>query len=204
MTSKQYEELCRRFLGELFHLKLDQIRSREAVNPWRPDMPHYAHQIDLYWEVETEAVRYLHIADAKWREMPNYLDQCEVLLLHQVKTQVGAHKAMLLTNLGFAPGAVAAAADLGVALYIVRPTFARRQLDARELHLSRRKHQSHASVSPTQPPYEQLLILKSFPPDQEPAAAAESTAAELAPPGFVAIQVPSGDISLSPEWGGRD
>src|SRR6516165_2476022 len=131
MTSKQYEELCRYFLAELFQLKLDQIQSCEVVNPWRPGMPQYAHQIDLHWQVENETIRYLHIANAKWREAPTYVDLSEVLLLQQVKTKVGAHKAIMMTNLGFTDGAVAAALDEGIALYIVRSTF-----DTRPLHVS--------------------------------------------------------------------
>src|SRR5260370_29720835 len=102
MTSKQYEELCRYFVAGLFQIPINRVRSIDAANAGPTQLLSCAHQIDLYWEIETPAARYLHVANAKWAARPVELG--DVLLLQQVKTQVGAHKAILMTNLGFTPG----------------------------------------------------------------------------------------------------
>src|SRR5260370_42363647 len=80
MTSRQYEELCRFFLADLFQIGIHQVLSMEMMNPARPNFPSYRHQIDLYWDIETEAARYLHIANAKFRAPPLLIDQRDVLL----------------------------------------------------------------------------------------------------------------------------
>jgi hypothetical protein len=129
MTSKQYEELCRYFAAWLFQIPIDHVHSLDAPNPLRPELSPFAHQIDLCWDLETPAARYLHIANAKWRTPPHPVDQDAVLLLQQVKSQVDAHKAMLMTNFGYTDGAMLAAQDAGVALHLVKPAF-----DYRRLH----------------------------------------------------------------------
>jgi len=122
MNSKQYEELCRYFLANKLGVSLDDIKSVSIPNPNRPGLPKYKHQIDLYWETESNLVLYLHIANAKWRGN-NKVDQPELMLLQKVKEKVAAHKAMMLTNLGYTAGAVAAAKDEGIALHVVKPDF---------------------------------------------------------------------------------
>lgn len=82
----------------------------------------YAHAIELYWETGNEAARYLNIANAKWRGSDK-VDQPEVLLLAQVPSEVAAHKAFMLTTVGFTAGALAAAQHHGIALHVVRRTF---------------------------------------------------------------------------------
>ena len=120
MNSQQYEELCRYFLADKLGISIGQIESAHIPNPKRSDLPEYKHQIDLYWEIETELSDYLHIANAKWRSSDK-VDQPEVLLLQKVKEKVAAHKALMLTNQGYTTGAIAAAKDDGIALHIVKP-----------------------------------------------------------------------------------
>ncbi len=84
MNSQQYEELCRYFLADKIGINIDQIKSVHIPNPKRSDLPEYKHQIDLYWEIETELSAYLHIANAKWRSSAK-VDQPDVLLLQKVK-----------------------------------------------------------------------------------------------------------------------
>jgi hypothetical protein len=64
-----------------------------------------------------------HSVSAAENEFPINLDQPEVLLLQQVKEELDAHKAMMLTNVGFTGGAIAVAQNKGIALHIVRPDF---------------------------------------------------------------------------------
>ncbi len=45
------------------------------------------------------------------------------MLLQQVRTEVDAHKAVMLTTLGFTDGAIAVAEHHGIALHVVTPTF---------------------------------------------------------------------------------
>jgi len=122
MTSEQYEELCRRFVAEKTGKSVDEIKSVLIPNPRRPGLPEYRHQIDLYWESGDDIALYLNIANAKWRASEK-VQQGEVLLLQQVRQKVGAHKAFMLTNVGFTSGAMAAARDDGIALHTVVPTF---------------------------------------------------------------------------------
>jgi hypothetical protein len=127
MDSNQYEELCRHFIAEQTGLRAEDVKSIIIPNAKRPGLPAYQHQIDLYWETGDAIAAYLNIANAKWRGTEK-VEQGEVLLLQQVRQQVPAHKAFMLTNVGFTAGAVAAAKDHGIALHIVTPNF-----DASEL-----------------------------------------------------------------------
>jgi hypothetical protein len=122
MNSTQYEELCRYFVAEKSGIDVEKIRSVRVQNPTRPGMPQYKHQIDLYWETDTELSLYLNITNAKWRGS-DAVDQPEVLLLQKVKEKIAAHKAFMLTNTGFTSGAEAVAKDEGIALYVVLPNF---------------------------------------------------------------------------------
>lgn len=122
MDSDQYEELCRLFIAERTGLCVENVKSVSIPNPKRPGLPEYRHQIDLYWETGDDIALYLNIANAKWRGSAS-VEQGEVLLLQQVRQQVAAHKAFMITNVGFTAGAVAAAKDHGIALHRVAPTF---------------------------------------------------------------------------------
>lgn len=122
MDSDQYEELCRHFIAEQTGLPVEDVKSVSIPNPERPGLPVYRHQIDLYWETGDPIALYLNIANAKWRGSAS-VEQGEVLLLQQVRQQVAAHKAFLITNVGFTAGAIAAARDHGIALHLVAPNF---------------------------------------------------------------------------------
>lgn len=122
MQSEQYEELCRRFIAEQTGVAITAVQSVSVPNPTRPGLPEYRHQIDLYWETGNVVASYLNIANAKWRGTDR-VDQGDVLLLQQVRQQVAAHKAFMITNVGFTRGAVAAAKDHGIALHVVKPVF---------------------------------------------------------------------------------
>ncbi len=103
MRSEQYEELCRFFLSQKFGVPVDEIKSGSIPNARRLDQPEFQHQIDLHWETGTDLTLYFHIANAKWRSTDK-VDQPEVLLLKQVKQDVGAHKAVMITSTGFTAG----------------------------------------------------------------------------------------------------
>ncbi len=120
MESVQYEELCRYFIAESHHLPLERVQSARIPNPRRPNLPQYAHQIDLYWETGSELAVYFNIANTKWRATDR-VDQPDVLLLQHVRQEVGAHKAFMITNVGFTKGASAAAQHHGIALHVLRP-----------------------------------------------------------------------------------
>lgn len=131
MNSKQYEELCRFFLANELGMNVDEIRSVHIPNPQRPGLPEYQHQIDLYWEIDTELSLYLNIANAKWRGSAK-VDQPDVMLLQKVKEKVGAHKALMITNSAFTSGAVAAAKDDGIGLHLVQPDFDFARLETKD------------------------------------------------------------------------
>lgn len=124
MHSKQYEELCRYFLADKLDISIDHVKSVYIQNPTRPDLSEYKHQIDLYWECEDKLDLYINIANAKWRsDEKRKVKQGEVLLLQQVKQDVAAHKAMMITNIGFTSGAISVAENKGISLHIVTPNF---------------------------------------------------------------------------------
>jgi hypothetical protein len=139
MTSQQYEELCRFFISRELKIDISKVVSRTIANPRREPQPHvcdrqpYRHQIDLYWETTDGLARYVNIANAKWRARMKVCQQ-EVLLLQKVREKVGAHKAFMITNSGFSSQALQVAADEGIGLLIVRPTF-----DKQGLHPTRRR-----------------------------------------------------------------
>ena len=122
MQSEQYEELCRRFIAEKENLSLDDVKSMKISNPSRKGLPEYKHQIDLYWETDSDISKYINIANAKWRSNDK-IDQGDVLLLQQIKQKVAAHKAILITNIGFTSGAISAAKDEGIGLHVLEPSF---------------------------------------------------------------------------------
>jgi len=122
MKSKQYEELCRYFLAQKLNIPIDKVKSIYIQNPTRPDLLNYKHQIDFYWECEDELNLYLNIANSKWRSSTK-VKQGEVLLLQQVKQDISAHKAMMITNIDFTSGAISVAQNKGISLHIVRPNF---------------------------------------------------------------------------------
>ncbi len=122
MNSAQYEELCRRFIADQFDLPVSEVRSARIPNPQRPGMKEFAHQIDHYWETQSDVAKYVNIANAKWRSSRK-VEQGALMKLEAVRQKVGAHKAFIFTNVGFTDGALAAAEDAGIALHIVKPSF---------------------------------------------------------------------------------
>ena len=128
MTSIQYEELCRWFIADQLKIPLEQVRSVRIPNPEREHketlikLVPFQHQIDLYWETANAELRYVNIANAKWRSR-DPVHQHDVLLLQQVKLKVGAHKAILITNSSFTADAEQAAWDEGIGLLLLRPAF---------------------------------------------------------------------------------
>lgn len=161
MNSKQYEELCRYFLADKLRISIEEIQSICILNPRRPGLPEYKHQIDLYWETDNEVTLYLNIANAKWRSSEK-VDQPEVLLLQQVKLKVGAHKAVMLTNTGFTAGAKAAAQDEGIALHIVQPNFDYTVLPQKNANTIQARIQEIAANNATKPIYLHQMEYRAF------------------------------------------
>jgi len=160
MNSQQYEELCRYFLAEKLGINVDQIEYVRIPNPTRPGLPKYKHEIDLYWETESELIKYLHIANAKWRSN-NKVKKGEVELLQYIKQQVAAHKALMLTTQGFTAGAVAVAKHEGIALHIVKPNFDFSVLPLQDRNTIQAKLQEVAAQS-NQPVFQHEVIHKAF------------------------------------------
>jgi hypothetical protein len=138
MTSQQYEELCRYFVADQLKIPIEKVISRNIETPAREPIANhfrepYRHQIDLYWETVDNVARYVNIANAKWRTRAK-VKQADVLLLQQVRLRVGAHKAVMITNTDFTPGALMAAMDEGISLFIVQPDFNTKKMpESREL-----------------------------------------------------------------------
>lgn len=67
MNSRQYEELCRSYLGKLLGIPVEEIKSVRIPNLRRPGLPGSKSQIDLYCEISNEVCLYRTVANAKWR-----------------------------------------------------------------------------------------------------------------------------------------
>ena len=160
MNSVQYEELCRFFLAEKIGVSPDKICSVRISNPKRQDLPQYSHQIDLYWETGDDVFQYLHIANAKWRGTDK-VDQSDVMLLQQVKDNLQAHKAVMITNTAFTSGADAVAQDKGIALHILRPTFDATALPSKARSEILAGIQQIASTT-SQCVYEHVVVQRTF------------------------------------------
>jgi hypothetical protein len=197
MTSKQYEELCRYFVAWLFQIPIDRVHSLDAPNPLRPELSSFSHQLDLCWDIETPAARYLHIANAKWRTPPHTVEQNEVLLLQQVKSQVDAHKAMLMTNFGYTDGAMLAAQDAGVALHLVKPGFDYRRLHPVDPAIIQSQLQSLARMA-GRPLCVHELLLKGGQAAAQQASGAEQATTPLESTGIVRKVFPQQANESSP------
>lgn len=119
MNSRQYEELCRYFIAEKLALPIEQIRSPRIPNPRRPGLRAYSHQIDLYWETGNELTSHINIANAKWRATRR-VNQSDMELLDKVRQEISAHKAVMITNVGFTKGAEAVAEHNEMGLWLVQ------------------------------------------------------------------------------------
>ena len=71
-----------------------------------------------------------------------------MLLLQQVKQKVAAHKAFLITSVGFTAGAIAAAKDDGIALHIVTPNCDDSELPRGDRMAIQRSLRERASEAP--------------------------------------------------------
>jgi hypothetical protein len=100
------------------------------------------------------------IANAKWRRPQHRLAQGEVLLLQQVRNQIGAHKALLLTNADYSEGARAAAEQIGIGLHIVRPAFTFARLHHFDPVIIRDQLASLARMQGRRPLYEHEIVRK--------------------------------------------
>jgi len=182
MNSVQYEELCRFFLAQETGLPVDKIVSVRIPNPKRANLPEYEHQIDLHWETGDDVCLYLNIANAKWRSSAK-VDQGEILLLQQVKQEVSAHKAVMITNTEFTSGAEAVAQDKGIALHIAKPAFSPAILSVTDRGLIQDKLAEMASAS-AKPVFDHTVCHRAFDltmtrpvsaPTQQPAAVPVTT-----------------------------
>ncbi len=123
MNGTQYEEFCRLFLSEKLGIPIEEMISCRMPSSIRPGLSEYKNQIDLYWEDGNELTRYVNIADAKWRGNSKNVPINKVRELQQVKDEIDAHKAMMITNSGFSRDAKKFAENHEIALHIVRPNF---------------------------------------------------------------------------------
>ncbi|MDE0316411.1 MAG: restriction endonuclease [Candidatus Poribacteria bacterium] len=122
MNGTQYEEFCRLFITHELGIPIEKIMSDNIPSAIRPGLDEYKNQIDLCWEYEDKLTRNFTIVNAKWRSSEkDKVDQPDVLLIQQVKQEIAANKAMIITNTDFTSGARKAAKNHGIALHIVCP-----------------------------------------------------------------------------------
>ncbi len=169
MQYKQYEELCRLFVANEENIPIEKIKSDYIPSSVRPGLEEYKNQIDLYWELEDKLTRNLVIVNAKWRSSDeDKVVQGDILLIQQVKQEIDANKAMIITNTGFTDGARKAAINRRIALHIVVPNFdstilhtkdrLTMQTQLQELFDSRRPVYSHVEVNKTVDPVKDTTV----------------------------------------------
>ena len=187
MTGTQYEELCRRYIAEMFGIPLERVLSKNIPGAVRPGDTKFEHQIDLWWELGDERIRVLYIADAKWRS-GSKVDQPDAVLLEYARDGVGAQKAMMLTNSDFTEGAHGIADRYGIALHVVRPEFDTSTLPTGSSEAVRQQVaaalKATAAAAGGRPLYSFTIVHPAFEPD-----AGAPPAAPSASPGYAAPSV---------------
>ena len=161
MNYKQYEELCRFFLANELGIPIEKVISDKIPSATRPGVAEYENQIDLYWKYEDKLTRIENFANAKWRSSDkDKVDQGDVLLIQQVKQEIAANKAMMITNTDFTDGARKAAKNHGIALHIVRPTFDCAVLHQRDSEIIQTQLREY--FIDNKPPYTHEVVYRAF------------------------------------------
>ena len=161
MNGTQYEEFCRLFLADKFGIPIEAIQSRRISSATHPDLSNYKNQIDLYWEDGNELTQYVNIADAKWRGSDK-APIGKVRELQQVKEDINAHKAMMITNIGFTRDAKNFAENHGIALHIVRPNFDYATLGLGLKNREQIQTQLREPFSSSKPAYIHEVVYRAF------------------------------------------
>lgn len=160
MNGTQYEEFCRLFLNDKYGIDIEEIQSCRIPSPTHPNLSEYKNQIDLYWEHENELARYVNIADAKWRGGSDKVPIGKVRELEQVKNDINAHKAMMITNTDFTDGARSFGENKGIALHVVRPDFDYTTLNLDLKNREQIQAQLRQSFAGNKPPYNHKVVCK--------------------------------------------
>jgi len=119
MTSVQYEALCRYVISQIYGIPLSEIHGGHLLGMCHRGQK-TRHQIDLYWDVFDGTLSYRVFANAKWRT--DNVEVMDIMALIGVWRDIGAHKAVLITNTGFDIGVRKQAEEKGIGLLVVRPT----------------------------------------------------------------------------------
>jgi len=159
MNGTQYEEFCRLFLAEELEIPIEAIQSLRISSATHPDLSTYKNQIDFYWEKEDDNIKYVNIADAKWRGSDK-VPINKVRELEQVKNDINAHKAMMITNADFTDGARSFAENKGIALHIVRPDFDYTTLNLDLKNREQIQAQLRQFFTGNKPPYSHKVVCK--------------------------------------------
>lgn len=165
MESVQYEEFCRLFLSEELDIPIQKIRSGKIPSAIQPGLEEYKNEIDLYWEYEDKLTQNLSIVNAKWRRPEKNSEkykvkQPDVLLIQQVKQEIAANKAMIITNTDFTSEALKAAKNHRIALHIVSPNFDYATLHAKDKQTMQTQLQEF--FNSTTEPYTHDVVYKVF------------------------------------------
>ena len=164
MNYIQYEELCRLFVSKVEKIAIEKIRSGKIPSATRPDSEVIENQIDLYWELENKLTLNLVIVNAKWRSsIKDKVDQNDVFLIQQVKHEIDANKAMIITNTDFTDGARKAADNHRIALHIVRPNFDYAILDPKNRKkMQTQLHDFYITKPDSKPVYMHVEVCKGI------------------------------------------
>ena len=161
MNGTQYEEFCRLFVVNELHIPVENIKSGKLPSAIRPGLEEYKNEIDLYWELEDKLTRNMVIVNAKWRSSDkDKVNQPDVLLIQQVKNEIAAHKAMMITNTDFTDGARKAAKNHEIALHIVCPNFEYTALHSKDRLTMQIQLQDY--INDTKIPYIHEIVHRAF------------------------------------------
>ena len=161
MNGTQYEEFCRLFVVNELNIPIENIKSGKIPSAIRPGLEEYKNEIDLYWELEDKLTRNMVIVNAKWRSSDkDKVDQPDVLLIQQVKKEIAAHKAMMITSTDFTDGARKAAKNHEIALHIVRPNFEYATLHSKDRPTMQTQLQEY--INDTKDPYIHEIVHRAF------------------------------------------
>lgn len=160
MNGTQYEEFCRLFLAEKLEIPIEKIQSRRISSATKPELSNYKNQIDFYWEEKKGIDFYMNIADAKWRGKSRKISVSQLRDLQQVKDDISAHKATMITNTDYTKTAKDFAENKEIRLLIIKPNF-----DYATLHTKDRptmQIQLQEFFSNSEKPYIHEIVHRAF------------------------------------------
>lgn len=160
MRGRDYEQFVRAVLVRELKAKPTHIKPAVEAGVTFPGEAPVQHHIDLVYLDERDAVKYVTLIECKYRESGR-VTKDEIAALALKRSSARASKAMMVTNVGFVPGALALAKSERIALLVITPGVKQPNPPIRDTHDL--YNEMDARVEEGRPGYTMKVIAKGFP-----------------------------------------